>query len=559
MKILENLKVVFIVGCQRTGTTLAGNILAAHPNAFMIDETDSVYLWTESIFTNQDEQVVMLKYKEACQKARLKYVKPNSKCLESGELSSSITHLVLKVPNLTFNAEQIIQYFANPYCIFTYRDLRDVVVSMGRLHWITMVENQLKYIQSNPLILERFIEDVSILKSGKLKPHQARAYVAKIKISLRVDFNREELNPIEVRYEDLTQNPDLWTKKMLQHIGLTYDLIDLDHTKKLVGWGPGLTYRKNKINTYSIGQWKEFLSVGEEKEIWKIIEPLMLELGYQRHIDKIESNSNWKRVRLDHKYSPVVATGRGGSGTRLLSNLLQSMNVFLGNKLGKMGDSLEWVNILARIAAERSRNEAYKAKSCYRTSFYENTATILNVANLDRNTKWGWKLPETMLAVPEVFDAFPKARLIHLVRHPINSSIRRTHVTSRNDNLVGKSVLTAAYKSLNWQIARINSDPDYLKNAATWLYQVSEVVRYAKYNLNSSSYMEIKFEDLCAYPTKTFLKIANFLNINIDGIKQNIEIDSTRLNSWKYPDKRADEVWEICSDLAENLGYQKIN
>jgi len=558
MKILENLKIVFIVGCQRTGTTLTGNILAAHPNVLMIDETDGVYQWTNAIFSNHDENVVMLKFKEVCQKALLKYNDRNERCLSSGELSANITHLVLKVPNLTYSAAQISQYFEKPYCIFTYRDLRDVVVSMGRLHWITMVENQIELIEKNPIMLDRFSDIVLLLKGGTLHPHQERAHIAGIKTNLKSDFKAKELKCFELKYEDLTQDPDFWTKKLLDHVDLNSEVGNLDHTKKLVGWGPGLTYRKNKINTFSIGQWKEFLSEQEENEIWQIIEPVMLELGYKRNPEMVENN-NWKTVKSKYSDTPIVATGRGGSGTRLLSNVLQSMNVFLGNKLGKMGDSLEWVNLLARISTERSRNEDYKTKKCYRSSLHETAGAILNFAGLDENKNWGWKLPETMLAVPEVFDAFPKAKLIHLVRHPVNSSLRRTHVTSRTDNLVGHSILTAAYKSLNWQKARINSDPDYLKNAATWLYQVGEVVSYARKNLNASNYLEIQFEDLCTYPINTFFSIAHFLNINTDGIMPNIEIDSTRLNSWSYPDKRVDEVWEVCSELAESIGYRKIN
>ncbi|MFK8013274.1 MAG: sulfotransferase [Marinicellaceae bacterium] len=558
MKILENYNVVFIVGCQRTGTTLTGNILAAHPNVFMIDEPDGVYPWAQAIFSEQNEDLINTKFQDACKKASQKYKNSHIKCNIDGTLTDVITHIVLKVPNLTFNAAEIIKYFANPYCVFTYRDIRDVVVSMGRLHWISMVENQLNYIESNPLVLKRYNQEVEILKSGKLKPHQARAYIAKIKTNLRVDFNREELNRIIIKYEDLTQNPEMWTKTILQHVGLRHNLDDLDYTDKLLGWGPGLTYRKNKINTFSIGQWKEFLSKEDESEVWEIIEPLMLELGYSRRIDKIESNSKWSSLTLKYKKVPVIATGRGGSGTRLLSKLLQNMGIFLGNKMGRMEDSLEWVNILARISTERSMDEGKKEISHLRTALQETAADILTSANLDQNKRWGWKLPETMLAVPELFDAFPDAKLIHLVRHPVNSSLRRTHVTSRADNLVGKSVLRAAYQSLNWKKYRINSDPDYLRNAATWLYQVGMVTRYARENLNPSNYMELHFEELCLSPIKTFSKIAKFLGANVDGLKPNLEIEPNRMRSWQYPDPRADEVWDICANLATTLGYKKI-
>lgn len=36
-------RVVAIVGCQRSGTTLTGQIVGAHPQAFLVDEFDGLY------------------------------------------------------------------------------------------------------------------------------------------------------------------------------------------------------------------------------------------------------------------------------------------------------------------------------------------------------------------------------------------------------------------------------------------------------------------------------------------------------------------------------------
>ena len=39
------LRFVFVIGCQRSGTTLTGQILGAHPNAVLLDEPDGIYPW----------------------------------------------------------------------------------------------------------------------------------------------------------------------------------------------------------------------------------------------------------------------------------------------------------------------------------------------------------------------------------------------------------------------------------------------------------------------------------------------------------------------------------
>ena len=36
-------RITIVTGCQRSGTTLTGQILGAHPSAFLIDETDELY------------------------------------------------------------------------------------------------------------------------------------------------------------------------------------------------------------------------------------------------------------------------------------------------------------------------------------------------------------------------------------------------------------------------------------------------------------------------------------------------------------------------------------
>ena len=54
---------------------------------------------------------------------------------------------------------------------------------------------------------------------------------------------------------------------------------------------------------------------------------------------------------------PVVAIGRGGSGTRLLSLALQEHGIFLGNQLNESHDSTEWVDLIYKLAIEKLTNK----------------------------------------------------------------------------------------------------------------------------------------------------------------------------------------------------------
>lgn len=559
MMLSTNLKFVFIVGCQRTGTTLVGNILGAHSQAFLIDEPNGVYQWVNSILDGQDIEVSNSLFTSCCQKARNNYLDPETKCTEEGSLSAAVTHIILKAPNLTYSAKKLARNFPGSFCIFTFRDIRDVVVSMSKLDWIPMVKNQLNLIKNDAEMKARYQKEILELEKPGIPPHLARAYIARIKMELSTSFNIPNLEKLEVRYEDLVKYPGEWMEKLFHHIQLPANLQKDTYMNSMKGWGPGLTFRRNKINTFSVSQWPNFLSVEQENDIWQIAGSLMQHLRYKREPDATLNTVNWDNINSDKKYRPIIATGRGGSGTRLLSLLLQSLGVFIGNKKNKTEDSLEWTGLFYKIAVERIRQKPPRAWVHWRQPLQSTAAEILTLKNWDGVQPWGWKLPETMLILPEIFNAFDQGVFIHIVRHPVDCSLRRTHVTSRANNPVGKAVLQAAYKNIGWQQHRIATDPNYLHNAASWHYQVSGACRFGRDELGPERYFEVKYEDICRDPAGVLKALSSFLKIQGPPKALDLNIDPERRRSWSTPDPRADEVWEVCGELAMGLGYQRID
>src|SRR5437868_3210979 len=94
--------------------------------------------------------------------------------------------------------------------------------------------------------------------------------------------------------------------------------------------------------------------------------------------------------------SPVIACGRGGSGTRILSAMIQKLDVFVGNQLNPMGDSIEWTGLLYEMACAVVPGRTSAAQSGWTERIRQTAKGILEVGwRGDR--PWGWKLPETML------------------------------------------------------------------------------------------------------------------------------------------------------------------
>ena len=248
--------------------------------------------------------------------------------------------------------------------------------------------------------------------------------------------------------------------------------------------------------------------------------------------------------------APLVLTGRGGSGTRLFSMVLQKLGVFLGNNLNHTEDSVEWVDAIYRVAIDKLRGGGVSAGAS-RELLLANASTIL-ATGLHDGTRWGWKLPETMLVLPEIAAAFDRCRIIHVVRHPLDTCLRRSHMTSRPNNRIGEAVLMAAYAKLGWN-RHPAEDPEHLCNAASWFYQVTEAQAFFR-GFPAHRGLTLRYESLCDEPEATSRKIAEFVGVGGDGVT--LEVDETRRRTWSEGDPRINEVWDICGEAAQLHGYR---
>ncbi len=255
--------------------------------------------------------------------------------------------------------------------------------------------------------------------------------------------------------------------------------------------------------------------------------------------------------------APVILLGRGGSGTRLLSDLALLNGVFLGNRLNASQDSVEWLEVLYPLALEAIAGVApgsgRDAFWCARTR--QQAAGILGAAGLAADSLWGWKLPETMLALPQVLRAFPRARVVHLVRHPVGGALRRTHTTSRMDNPIGQAVLPAAYRACGMDPAAIPGDPAYLHNAASWQFQVGGVLAVLQGIAGDGRVLHLRYEDVCADPGGAQRGLARFLGLPVPGGTIAAGIDLARAAPVSATDDQVEQVWSICGRTAAALGY----
>jgi hypothetical protein len=253
----------------------------------------------------------------------------------------------------------------------------------------------------------------------------------------------------------------------------------------------------------------------------------------------------------------VIFTGRGGSGTRLLSQLAEDLGVFIGNHVNKSGDSIEWVDLVYRLAVESSRSQELPMGSRYRQEIRARAARILEAHRGSARSPWGLKLPESMLVLPLLVDAFPAARIVHLVRHPVSSSLRRTHMTSRLNNAVGAATLPNAYRFCQRDASSIAADEPYVHNAVSWNYQVRRVVDYARAQLTRDRYLEIRYEELCENPVPLVARARSLLGREGGDGATTVAVDPSRASHWDAADPRVETIWNLCGETAALLGYTR--
>ena len=533
---------VLVTGCQRSGTSLVGQMVGAHPQALLLDENEGVMQWARAFLAGDPRHRRLLP--KLLERAAAKYRSGDPKIvrrfLRPVAIHKDVTHLVLKAPNLTFSHDAIARLGDRVSVIHPVRDVRAVVASMMRLARVDIAANQLRLIKQDADTAAAYREDVAMLEDPLLAKHLKQAIVWRIKSTAHAKFSAAGVDPLVFRYEDCVASPQEFAHRIAEHVGLPPAREMVDHASVLQGGGPGALDRGRPIDRSSVSKWQEVLTRDQEREILALAGPAMERLGYAATPCLGEAPPTPARSS-DRSAAPVIVTGRGGSGTRLISGIVQQCGVFLGNRLNKSEDSLEWVDTIRPIAVEK--HSAGPTPSAERSAHWHGllgvtAMRIRSDGGLADDAEWGFKLPEAMLIMPELLAAFPAARLVHLVRHPVTSSLRRTHVTSRTDNSVGETVCASAYRAIGREVRLIDSDPDWRRNAITWVYQVDPVARLGR-TLGPDRYLEIRFEDLCDDPAGTTRRVREFLGV-AGQVGPTIAVSRRRASTrlWLRPQKK---------------------
>jgi len=247
------------------------------------------------------------------------------------------------------------------------------------------------------------------------------------------------------------------------------------------------------------------------------------------------SKSSRTKVDALTDQSPVVVGGIGGSGTRVVAQLLADLGFFIGSDLNDSLDDLGFTALFKRIALwpleanavpltqalsiyltsrgiavppginqeeHRKRTERLIGDIALREKWLEHGEITDRLTELcqidDLPEKWGWKEPNAWVVLPFLLDAIPRVKYIHVLRDG------RDMALSNNKNqlqLWGEALLGRPIDSESVEDAL-----DY------WCYIHERLVPLSR--KHPHNVLLVKLESLIEAPTPTMGAILNFLGEN---------------------------------------------
>jgi hypothetical protein len=214
-------------------------------------------------------------------------------------------------------------------------------------------------------------------------------------------------------------------------------------------------------------------------------------------------------------YHMIIVIGRGHSGTRAISRTLAESGFHMGVLSGngtydhtppELGCFYEAVSMYGRLVSP----------GAYSWNFHQANATEPppafrdSVLSYTKSAKDGWKLPETLLALPWIVKMFPDAHYIHWERDP-RTNILKHHLT---DDLKRFGIADAPPN------VAYDKGADEIKRIRSWIYQ-SELVRAAP---KPAKWLRVRFEDFLLDQGQTVAKLSSFLGRDLVRIPVDVGV-----------------------------------
>jgi len=268
-------KIFFILGCQRTGTTIMRLILESHSKISCVDENRAYSILSDQNLLNAE---------------RKKNKTKTWLCFKTPRITEQMSEPFLADYGINFRTKN--NYQGSPV-VFMVRNVLDTIASMKTLNqdglsWLqrwarTTIDF---WCETTPGFKKKYKKDLEVFKKAKNKDCVAGAIYWKYKTSSYFNYINDSIPLIKIHYEDLVNDKKSQIKQVLDFLKLDWEESVLSpeknpHTETdALGITVGENDTKIPINESSIDRYKKFLNKNEVSEILKVTKDLMCKLNY---------------------------------------------------------------------------------------------------------------------------------------------------------------------------------------------------------------------------------------------------------------------------------------
>lgn len=275
--------------------------------------------------------------------------------------------------------------------------------------------------------------------------------------------------------------------------------------------------------------------------------------------------------------STVVAIGAlGGSGTRVVAQVLIEAEIYIGDELNESHDNLIFTRLFKnpewyKNASEKRINkrlavfEEYMEKDCLsfnnavelmvsannNPTIKSNNLFYFNVIRKIINSKkerkiWGWKEPNTQIYIEEIANYFPNLKYIHVIRHGLDMAFSNNKQQLNN----------WGYKYDIFIEGNETEDEIAYKQLDYWIQSTKEVLE--KCQKLGSNFLLLNHSSLCENPKNQIKIIIDFLNLEMDQQKLNTlsEIPKTPDTSGRYKKSNLEIFDKKQIEYVKEMGFE---
>jgi len=197
---------------------------------------------------------------------------------------------------------------------------------------------------------------------------------------------------------------------------------------------------------------------------------------------------------------PVAIGGVGGSGTRVVAEMLMRLGIDLGSNLNTASDNLNFTRCFKRqdwfmnFPDERELSAAWETFIDQGIECEDGTLATSGSTAVPR---WGWKEPNAHIFLPFLFKNVPEFKYIHVLRNGLDMAF------SDNQN-----------QPKNWGQFILNSPcDDQITPIYSLDYWIAANIRALKFQQEmKGSFLLINYDELCKNPKKELAKLLLFVN-----------------------------------------------